>query len=183
MKGQGEADVFIDGMYLQHVLGNLKVNKVDFEKFSDKIANQKRGRTYYFDALPYKPPNETKVSNNYMTKESFLSKLNYLKGFQVERGYVKMEAKKCNTCGQENGIPRQKKVDVLIATRLIERSMEVDTLVLIAGDADFVPAIDVAKRKAKIVLGYCSGITAKELIQISDEKIELSSAYFNDCKR
>ena len=64
-----------------------------------------------------------------------------------------METKTCKTCGQENGIPRQKKVDILIATRLIERSMEVDTLVLIAGDADFVPAIDVAKKKGKDSFG------------------------------
>ena len=182
MKGNGEADVFIDGMHFQHIMENLKVKGIDYEKFSDKIANRKRGRTYYFDALPYKSPGAIKPQN-YAKKESFLSKLNYLKGFQVEKGYVKIETKKCDNCGKDIGIPKQKKVDVLIATRLIERSFEVDTLVLIAGDADFVPAIEVAKRKAKIVLGYCDGITARELIQISDEKIELSAAYFNDCKR
>lgn len=182
MKGQGEADVFIDGMHFQHIMENLKVKRVDYEKFSDKIANQKRGRTYYFDALPYKPRG-IQQPQSYVNKESFLSKLTYLKSFQVERGYVKIETKKCDKCGADIGIPRQKKVDVLIATRLIERSFEVDSLVLIAGDADFVPAIEVAKRKAKIILGYCEGITARELIQASDEKIELSAAYFNDCKR
>ena len=182
MKGQGEADVFIDGMHFQHIMENLKVRGVDYEKFSDKISNHKRGRTYYFDALPYKSPGTSKPEN-YVKKESFLSKLSYLKSFQVEKGYVKIETKICDTCKSNIGIPRQKKVDVLIATRLIERSFEVDNLVLIAGDADFVPAIEVAKRKAKIILGYCDGITARELIQISDEKIELSTAYFNDCKR
>ncbi len=179
---KGESDVFIDGMHFQHIMENLKVKGVDYEKFSDKIAPGKRGRTYYFDALPYKRPKEQE-SQNYLKKEGFLSKLSYLKSFQVEKGYVKIESRTCELCETSIGIPRQKKVDVLIATRLIERSLEVDTLVLIAGDADFVPAIEVAKRKAKIVLGYCSGITARELIQISDEKIELSSAYFNDCKR
>ena len=182
MNGAGQTDVFIDGMHFQHIMNNLKVGGVDYEKFSDKIANYKRGRTYYFDALPYKAHGTLK-SSNFQSKESFLSKLTFLKSFQVEKGYVKLETKKCESCGNDIGIPRQKKVDVLIATRLIERSTESSALVLIAGDADFVPAIEVAKRKAKIILGYCNGITARELIQVADEKIELSSAYFNDCKR
>lgn len=171
-----ESDVFIDGMHLQHLLDYLGIKGIDYEKFSDKLSLGKRSRTYFFDALPLN--NEKKGS-----KEKFLSKLAYLKSFQVEQGYVKIEMRKCDHCDNNVGIARQKKVDVLLATRLIERSLETKRLVLVAGDADFVPAIEVAKRKAKIVLAYLPKITANQLIQVSDEKIELSAAYFSDCKR
>ncbi|MEM0134631.1 MAG: NYN domain-containing protein [Thermoplasmatales archaeon] len=173
---ENESDIFIDGMHLQHVLDNLNVKGIDFEKFSDKLANNKRSRTYFFDALPFNKENKP-------GKEKFLSKLNYLKSFQVEQGYVKMESIKCECCGCDVGVVRQKKVDVLLATRLVERSLETKRLVLVAGDADFVPAIEVAKRKAKVALAYLPGITAHQLIQTADEKIELSSAFFSDCKR
>lgn len=170
-----ESDVFIDGMHLQHVIDSLGIKGVDYEKLSDKLANDSRSRTYFFDALPLK--------ENKDNKQKFLSKLSYLKSFQVELGYVKMEGRTCPSCEGVVNIPRQKKVDVLLATRLIERSLETKRLVLIAGDADFVPAIEVAKRKAKIVLAFLPGITAHQLIQAADEKIELSAAYFSDCKR
>jgi uncharacterized LabA/DUF88 family protein len=171
-----ESDVFIDGMFFQHMLDELKVKRIDLEKFSDKLSLGKRSRTYFFDALPYSDDKKPQ-------KQKFLSKLSYLKSFQVEQGYVKIEKIKCEHCGNDVGIARQKKVDVLLATRLIERSLETKRLVLVAGDADFVPAIEVAKRKAKVILAYIPEITAKQLLQTSDEKIELSSAYFSDCMR
>ena len=176
------ADIFIDGMYFQKVLESFGlVNQIDFEKFSDKLAkieNSERQRTYYFDALPY-------TSNNHLKdqKQKFLDKLSYLDSFQIEKGYVKAEQKICPNCNHQITIPRQKKVDILLATRLVERSLEVDKIILVAGDADFTPAIEVAKKRAKVVLAFHPDSTATQLKQMSDRKIELSNAFFIDLRR
>ena len=175
------ADVFLDGMFLQKVLNSFELEaKVDYEKFTNKLAkveNSERQRTYYFDALPYS------TSENIKQKQKFLDKLSYLDSFQVELGYVKLEVRTCPSCKNEVEIPRQKKVDILLATRLIERSLEVDKIILVAGDADFTPAVEVAKKKVKIVLAFHPSSTSTELKQKSDTKIELSKAFFNDCLR
>ena len=184
-----KADVFLDGMFLQMVLDSFGLEgKVDYEKFTNKLAkveNSERQRTYYFDALPYVAPSLDMASSsaNQKNKQKFLDKLSYLDSFQVELGYVKLEEKTCPSCKNAVKIPRQKKVDILLATRLIERSLEVDKIVLVAGDADFTPAIEVAKKKAKIVLAFAPSSTSTQLKQKSDRKIELSKAFFNDCLR
>lgn len=173
------ADVFLDGMFLQKVLESFGLKEqVDYEKFTNKLAsveNSERQRTYYFDALPYS------TSTNIQQKQKFLDKLSYLDSFQVELGYVKPENKTCPACGSNIVIPRQKKVDILLATRLIERSLEVDKIILVAGDADFVPSVEVAKKKAKITLAFHPSSTSTQLKQSSDRKIELSKAFFSDC--
>ena len=175
-----EADVFIDGMFLQNVIAAYSLgSKVDYEKLSNKLAGSyRRNRTYVFDALPHS--NEM----NQQKKQRFLDKLRYLNSFQVELGYVKLENKHCPKCHQDVQIPRQKKVDILIATRLIERSKQVDKIILVAGDADFVPAIEFARQNSKIAVAYADHASvgaATQLIQACDERIVLDTGYFQDC--
>ncbi len=173
-------DVLIDGMYLQNILNSFNLfGSIDYEKLSNKFAeNDERDRTYYFDALPLVDPNKK-------NKQRFIDKLRYLNSFQVELGYIKPEVITCSHCGADVNVNRQKKVDILMATRIIERAEFVQRIVILAGDADFVPAVEVAKKKAKITLAYAQIGTigaATELKQVCDTRFEMTADFFENCK-
>jgi uncharacterized LabA/DUF88 family protein len=181
----GKAVVLIDGMYLQNIENAFGLyGKIDYQKFSDKlIGDFQRSRTYVFDALPYSS------SAGRSNKQKFLDRLAYFDKFQVEQGYVKMDQRTCPKCMEPIEVPRQKKVDVLIATRLLECSLDqkIDKIVLLAGDADFVPAIEIAKKKTEIVLAFAEvgesiGVSTA-LKKACDGRIKLDAAYFSDCLR
>ena len=180
-----KAVVLIDGMYLQNIENAFGLyGKVDYQKLSDKlVGTHQRARTYVFDALPHIS------SPSHANKQKFLDRLSYYDKFQVEQGYVKMEQRMCPKCQQQIDVPRQKKVDVLIATRLLECSLDqkIDKIVLLAGDGDFVPAVEVAKKKTEIVLAFAEhgnsiGV-ATSLKKACDVRIKLDATYFSDCAR
>ena len=181
--GEKRAIVLLDGMFLQNILNAFGLfGKVDYKKFSDKLIGKYhvRFRTYVFDALP--PGNPL----NQKKKQGFLDRLGYLDKFQIEKGYVKMEKKTCPNCSKIVYFPRQKKVDILLATRLLECSFDpkIDKIVIVAGDADFVPAIEIGKKQKEIVLAYADTEdigAATELKTICDIRIVLSKEYFKDC--
>jgi uncharacterized LabA/DUF88 family protein len=179
----GKAAVLLDGMYLQNVTNVLQLNgKLDYQKFSDKLcAGYERTRTYVFDALP------ADGSSSRVKKQRFLDRLSYLDKFQVEQGYVKDETRICPECQKSIRITRQKKVDILIATRLLECSYDgrLDKIILVAGDGDFVPAVEIAKKNKEIVLAFAEegnvGV-ATELKKAVDRRIRLDRGYFDDCR-
>ncbi len=145
------------------------------------MSGHERARTYVFDSLPYSG-DQIKSS-----KQRFLDRLSYLDRFQVELGYVGMERRTCPNCNEVIEVPRQKRVDTLIATRLLECSFDekIDKIILVAGDADFVPAVEIAKRKTEVVLAYAEtgNIRAStDLKKACDRRIRLEQGYFDDCK-
>jgi len=180
---QGKAVVLLDGMYFQNILNAFGLSRaVDYQKFTDKLArDHERARTYVFDSLPFDG------AQNRLSRQKFLDRLSYLDRFQVEMGYVRLEKKRCPKCNETICVPRQKKVDILIATRLLECSFDdkIDKIVLVAGDADFVPAVEIAKKKTEIVLAYAEGERVRastDLKKVCDRRIRLEQGYFDDCK-
>ncbi len=173
----------LDGMYLQNIANVLQLSgKLDYQKFSDKLCyGYERARTYVFDALP------PESSSYREKKQRFLDRLSYLDKFQVELGYVKDEGRTCPICQKHILIPRQKKVDILIATRLMECSYDdrLDKIILVAGDGDFVPAVQIAKKNKEIALAFAEGGSvgvATELKKAVDRRIRLDRGYFDDCR-
>ena len=179
-----KAAVLLDGMYLQNILNVYGLfAKVDYQRLSDKLAlPHERARTYVFDALPYEG------SLTRTNKQRFLDRLKYLDKFQVEEGYVKMDTKECPACKSQIKVPRQKKVDILIATRLLECSFDdrISKIVLVAGDADFVPAVEIAKKRKELVIVYAEEVdrnigVSTDLKKACDGRIRLHVGYFDDC--
>ena len=90
-------------------------------------------------------------------------------------------------CREYVTFQRQKKVDILIATRLLECSFDdkLDKIILLAGDGDFVPAIEIAKKKKEVALAFAEeediGV-ATELKKVCDRRIRLERGYFEDCR-
>jgi uncharacterized protein (TIGR00288 family) len=94
----------------------------------------------------------------------------------------------CSRCGSAIAVTKQKRVDVLISTRMLECSYDsnIDQIVLLAGDADFIPAVEVAKRRTAVVLAYGDTMEAtasEELKRTCDGRIKLNQDYLADCLR
>lgn len=81
---------------------------------------------------------------------------------------------------------RQKMVDVLMSLDIVNMCLDkkVENIILIAGDADFVPAIKKAKDYGAIVhLFYHPSSFHNELLDEVDEQHIISEELINRCKK
>jgi len=99
-------------------------------------------------------------------KQKFLDSLKSNKRFDVILG-------RCRKLGSEY---TQKGVDVNIAIDIIRYSLYVDTLILISGDSDLIPAIELAKDRGSEIVVYISphhkiipGSSIDRLIKSADD--------------
>ena len=172
------AVVFIDGAYLQAVLKNdFGKPKIDFERFSDILCGEyERLRTYYYYAMPYQgnPPTEEERMR-YSSADRFIARLRKLRRFEVRLGKL---AKR----GDEF---KQKRVDILLAVDLVRLSWgrQMATAIIVAGDSDFVPAIQAAKDAGVLVrLYYSKSSVHNELLESVDEAFEISEDIIEKCR-
>ena len=163
--------MFIDAGYFSKVLDSFGRPKIDFARFSDLLcqrANSERLRTYYYDCMPYQRGRPTEEERNrYASKRKFVSKLNKLPRFMVRLGRLQ----------RQEGVFKQKGVDVLFSldlTRFARRGV-IQKAILVAGDSDFVPAIQEARHDGIIVQIY---FLRSELTSIHDELFEASDEQF-----
>jgi uncharacterized LabA/DUF88 family protein len=80
---------------------------------------------------------------------------------------------------------KQKRVDTLMAIDIVRMSVnrQVDTLVLLMGDSDMVPAIEVAKEAGVVVILYYSpSANHSELLSSCDERRILTKEIVEECK-
>ncbi len=80
---------------------------------------------------------------------------------------------------------KQKMVDILMSLDIADISFErqVDYIILIAGDSDFVPAIKKAKECRVIVhLFYHKNSIHNQILDEVDERHEITEKIINDCK-
>ena len=148
--------VFIDGAYLEELYLHdaIKV-KVDFARFSFEVFKEieKRSgqslqllRTYYYHALPYLDPKNPRPGAEaaYYKKANFFQMLQSLPVFEVRKGRTVRRF-------DDDGVPYhvQKQVDVLLGLdfALLAAENRITHAVLVAGDEDFVPALEAAKAR------------------------------------
>ncbi len=172
------AAVFIDGGYLSKVLeNNFGGEKIDYAKFSDRICEEigaKRFRTYYYNCLPVIRKGDQKDEKRRQKMQKFLDRLRRLPRFNVDLGRL-MEI---------NGVFKQKMVDVKMSLDIADISFDgqVEYVVLVAGDSDFVPAVKRAKKYGRIVhLFYYPGTTHKNILDEVDETHEISGRLISAC--
>lgn len=178
--------IFIDGGYLDKILDVFGRPKLNYEKFVDFICPKTEViRTYYYHCLPYQPPNPTEEQKmTFSNKQKFFRTLNRLDSFTVKEG--KLERK--GEDAQGNPILQQKRVDVLLATDLVMYSTKhlISHAVLIAGDSDFLPAIEIAKAEGiNITLVYSDRkecYAHDELLDVVDRRRLFDDHLFLECK-
>lgn len=134
---------------------------LDFKRLGT-LAETRPWRTYYYFCLPYQddPPQPAQFAAR-EAKKRFTDFLGRLKGWELREGRLE----------KRGDALVQKRVDVLLAVDLTRMAWlkEVQRVVLISGDADFVPAVEDARRAGvHLTLLYAPGTAHVDLIAACD---------------
>jgi uncharacterized LabA/DUF88 family protein len=146
--------VIIDGGYLDKVMNNLCNPKFDYKDLINELVGaDELVMVNYYHCLPYKNSfsNEKSLSY-YASKYKFYDALSHIDKFEIKLG--KLVYRGTTQRGEE--IFEQKKVDSMIAVDITVMAVrrEVDRIVLIAGDADHIPPVELAQKEGIIVSLY-----------------------------
>lgn len=109
----------------------------------------------------------------------FFSALKMSPRFEVRLGRLKK-----GTDDSGRPVYEQKGVDVLLSIDLVKLAAtnQIDRAVLVSGDSDFVPAIKMAKESINVSLYYYPRTVHNELLQVCDDRIEITSNFFDDVR-
>ena len=170
--------LFIDGGYLNRILKNqFNGVSVDYLKFCDLISGTlklERLRTYYYNCMPIKRKGNELDERRYAGVQKFINNLKRLPRFEVKLGKLQL-------IGDQF---RQKMVDVLISLDISDICFHkhVENIILVAGDADFVPEIKKAKDYGVIIhLFYHPSSVHNELMDEADELHEINEELIKQC--
>jgi uncharacterized LabA/DUF88 family protein len=173
--------IFVDGGYLAKILFPItgsSVFPIDFGKLSEVLAvGQSRLRTYYYNCPPYVAPSPTPEETRRASKaHSFYDALNRLPRFQVRLGRLEFRGNKADG----SPIFVQKRVDALLSVDMVQLGLtrQIGKVILLAGDSDFLPAIEAVKAAGVLVeLWHGPKDTYHaELWQACDERVQIDSA-------
>ena len=191
--------VFVDGSYLMNEVGKLDPS-APFPDLRRVIANllspgarkferdpNVQGQTYplptlgvgritIYDALPEDPPQMSPEAKDrweerqraWKRRESYWKTLEMYPDISLGWGTIK---------GVQR--PRQKKVDTTMTTDMLSGAFNklFDTVVLFAGDTDFVPVVQEMKRLGvQVLLAGVKGSTGEELLRAVDRSFLYDNA-------
>ena len=179
----GQCAIFIDGGYFEKVLQyDFGCPRLDFQDLSNDLAaraGHQRLRTYYYDCMPYQsnPPTEAE-KNKYRAKAKFIHALRRnVQRFEFRQGKLRKTG---------SGQFEQKRIDVLLGVDMVRLCSkgQIETVVLIAGDSDLVPAVKASKEEGAIVtLYYHRRSVSDELLNECDEFYEIDQALIDSNRR
>ncbi len=168
------AAIFIDGAYLQTQLKNFG-GEPDYLHIADHLLAPLRSsidldllRCYYYYCPPYMSQEPTEDELKRMeVHEKFVADIQSLGRWAVRLGKLQKRWE-----GQRE-IYEQKRVDVLLSVDLVRHAAagHVQHAILVAGDSDFIPAVQAAKESGVTVSLWCGAAKTvhKELIDLADE--------------
>lgn len=163
--------IFIDGSNLYHSLEeNCKRSDLNFEKFSEKLSNDKQlYRTYYYNA----ERDEDINPKAYAAHKTFLSTLNNKPKYEVRLGNSK----------QRGETTVEKGVDIMLATDMLKYAWDdrYDIGIIVSGDGDYTYAVKAIKELGKYVevVAFSSNLS-KQLADESDALTQLFPNYFSE---
>ena len=192
--------IFVDGGYYNALAEKHYNVRIEFPKLVDEIrstisAQVSDGidilRTYYYDCPPYQSKNPTATEKTrYGAKIGFFNYLERLPKVQVQKGRLAYRGK------TRNGVPifQQKRVDLLLGLDFAEQSTkgQISYIALLAGDSDFCPAVEFAKKESvcvwlfhgpKVSPGNGERTYSEDLWQCADERCEIDQAFIDKIKR
>lgn len=176
--------IFIDGAYVDKLVQNhLGGARVDHGKLAQHFSvGCDVLRTYYYHCLPYQSsPPTPEERERFSSAERFMAALRRLPRFEVRLGKLEYRGKRQDG----SAIFAQKRVDILLGVDMVELSAtrQINRAVLVAGDSDFLPAIEVVKRHGVLtVLGHGprgahgrASTCHNDLWEICDERFEIDA--------
>jgi uncharacterized LabA/DUF88 family protein len=175
--------VFIDGAYLEFVLKDeFERAPIDFAALVTRMTgNRELLRSYYYACLPYQSPkNPSKEERERFAKrQKFYHALDQIPRFEVRLG--KLEKR-----GMQNGKPLfvQKRVDILLGVHLVqlEAKKQINDAMILAGDSDFLPAIEVAKHEGVVVHLFHGANPHNELRMCCDERTRIDKDFIDSIR-
>jgi uncharacterized LabA/DUF88 family protein len=178
------AAIFIDGAYLDFTMKNdFGGVRVDHSKFSLELLPPGLDllRTYFYHCPPYQanPPSQDEKDRK-ARFDRFHSALQKLPRYEVRLGVL---AKRFDDAGKVRF--EQKRVDILLGVDLVRLSAksQITEAIIVAGDSDFLPAIDAAKDDG-VLIRLIHGRTAHDALKLAaDERVQLDQAFVNRIKR
>ena len=175
--------IFIDGEYLRFLLKNFGEPRIDFAALAQRLAGDSDIlRTYYYNCLPYhgNPPTDEE-RRRYATQRKFFDELERLPRFEVRLGRLERRD------DDQGGKPRfvQKRVDILLGVDMVLLAVKqaIQEVVLIAGDSDFIPAIQVAKYEGALIRLFHGEGCHADLWRLADERTRIDQAFIESVRR
>ena len=178
----GRIAIFIDGGYIKKVLESYNRPRIRYETLSKELSEgYDLLRTYYYDCPPYISPQATDKEKQLQSNfDRFYKSIESLPRYQIRLGRLA----RLQTLEGPKFV--QKKVDILLAVDLVRLACEhqIQRAVLIAGDSDFVPAIEIAKDAGAVVALYYHSNPKPhdELLQACDERYLIDQAFIDRIK-
>jgi len=185
----GKAVVFIDNGYLQKILKHqFGEARFDYLKFSEEACQgYLRLRTYVYDCLPYQSDPPTAIQREMIAgSQKFFTTLKKLPSLDVRFGKLRPRP--------EGGYV-QKGVDIYLAVDLVKLTLkgQLQKAIILTGDADYVPAVQVAKDEGVSITLYHSAFHETEdgssfsgysnaLWDLCDERKLIDKALIERCR-
>lgn len=128
--------------------------------------------TKYFTARVSSPPDKVK------RQSTFIEALQTRPDLKVLYGHYLTNPRKCNKCGYEEQVPKEKMTDVNIAVELLRDAYEdaFDTALLISADSDLVPPIKAVKElfpDKRIVVAFPPNRNSAELARLAHASLHI----------
>jgi uncharacterized LabA/DUF88 family protein len=168
--------IFIDGSNLYHSLkGFFRRTDIDIGKLCKKLLERRRlVRIYYYNARV----GRKEEPERYRDQQAFFASVAAIPYMELRLGHLVYH-------NWPNTPPYEKGVDVQLATDLITHSFKnnYDVAILVAGDNDFVGAIQAVKDNGKNVEVALFGKerSSYNLRMVADKVITMNSRYLSGC--
>jgi len=168
--------IFIDGSNLYHSLKNFfKRTDIDVGKFCNKLLDKRRLiRIYYYNARV----GQKEEPERYRDQQNFFAGITAIPYTELRLGRLVYN----NWPGTP---PYEKGVDILLATDMITHSFKnnYDVAILVAGDNDYVGAIQAVKdngNNLEVAL-FGKERTSMQLRKVTDKVITINARLLNKC--
>lgn len=168
--------VFIDGSNLYHSLkGFFRRTDIDIGKMCQKLLDRRRlVRIYYYNARV----GRKEEPERYRDQQTFFNSVSAIPYSELRLGHLVYY-------NWPNSPPYEKGVDIQLATDMITHGFKnnYDVAVLVAGDNDFVGAIQAVKDNGKNVEVALFGKerTSYRLRMVADRVIALNARFLKGC--
>jgi len=168
--------IFIDGSNLYHSLkAHFKRTDLDMGKFSNKLLDKRRLlRVYYYNARV----GRREEPERYHDQQKFFNSVTAIPYCELRLGRLVYH-------NWPNSPPYEKGVDILLATDMIAHAYKdnYDVAIVVAGDNDYVPAIQAVKDKGKNVEVALFGkeSTSVRLREVADKVVDINKRLLGKC--
>ena len=176
--------IFIDGAYVNAVLRNQFADaRIDYLALSNHVAGEANIlRTYYYNAPAYQSDPPTPLEHaRYSSQRRFFRTVESFPRYTVRLGRLAYRGN--DQAG--NPILEQKQVDILLSLDIVRLATRqaIQEAVLVAGDADFVPAVAAAKSEGVLVRLYHGEHPHMDLWREADERTQFTQSLIDSIRR